>query len=104
MSLTTFLKLTGGIGTLVVMWIYLPMMQLIEITFYMLIGLFWLVLAGEMVYQIFNASYDVSQGLYSKGSVWANKGKDAAASVVTDVKAKVQDIQDDKLREAYLDH
>lgn len=93
MNLTTFLRLSGGVGIAIVMWIYLPVLDLLNLAFLVLLGLFWGLIVVDIALVSSGAIVDLGSGVSAWGTGAVARARAKVKDIKSDLAAKVEDIQ-----------
>lgn len=93
MSMSTFLRLGGGIAMAIVMYLYLPMLDIINLVFVMLIGLVWLLIVVDVALVGFGVVGDLTQGISAWGATALVATQNRVKAAKEDLATRVEEIR-----------
>lgn len=93
MSLNTFLKMTGGIGFLLITYFYLPILQGIEVLFWLVISAVWGFVLIDLVLMVFGVIPDITNGISATTASWLEKFRSRTHDIKEDLRNRVDAIQ-----------
>ena len=93
MNITTLLRLTGGIGVAVLMYIYLPILELLEIVFFLSLAVVWAIVVVDVVLVSFGVIADLGQGISARGSDFVTNMREKTRAAKADLADRVAEVQ-----------
>lgn len=93
MNADILFRLFGGLAIAITLYLLLPVLDLLEVAFYLVLGVIWAAVVVDLSFLAFGLIGSMGEGVVSWGQRGINSVREKASAVRDDLAARVQEHQ-----------
>lgn len=94
MNTETFIRISAGVGVAITLYVLLPVLDLLEISFYLMMGVVWAAVVVDLCLLSLGLIGSMGQGIVAWSQETLRSAKDRTSRMKDDLAARVKDFQD----------